>query len=57
MIIMMDEDEIKERAAIEVEHIQPDAEAHRRWMAKIEAIKIVTAIKQRKQPTTPRRTK
>ena len=57
MIIMMDEDEIKERAAIEVEHIKPDAEAHRRWLAKVEALKVVAAIKQRKRPTTPRRTK
>ena len=57
MIIMMDEDEIKERAAIEVEHIKPDAEAHRRWLAKVEALKVVATIKQRKRPTTPRRTK
>jgi len=47
----MDEDEIKERAAIEVEHIKPDAEAHRRWMAKVEAIKVMVAIKQRVKKT------
>lgn len=40
----MDEDEIKERAAIEVEHIKPDAEAHRRWLAKVEALKVVAEV-------------
>lgn len=37
---MTDDDTIAERAAIEVQDITPDSEAHRIWQAKIAAAKV-----------------